>query len=1191
MAADTTDQPATEGEPTSGGFVRLVVLHFQTVFSDILFRMLVFLLVLKRYDKDEALSGAWTAAVTAFYALPFLLFPGWAGGLADRFSKRGMILTTKVAEIVFMSLGGIALYYYTGDNPSPWAFYGAIAVYFLSATQMAFYTPNKYGILPEMVPSARLAWANGLLEMASFGALIGGAAAAVALFHRLGPHHLERISMGLVALALAGTLLAGLLPRIPAADARREVRFNPFSFLRENVRLLMSDRVFALSIMGVSYFWFLVALVVVQNAPNWGRFFLGFDGTAASSMIAVMGLGGALGSLTVGALSKRGIELGFVPLGGLGVAFFALPLALLPPYMRSDGTIVGTIPALIILVPAVTSLAMVAFCAGFYFVPLNALLQHHSPRRARGGLLAAVNFVNYVAILAASVFYWLMIGPAHLTSANVFLIVSLVTFGATVYLVTLLPEVLLGLVSTLIIRLVYRIRVLGAHNIPKEGGALLVSNHVSIVDALLIQSLTSRPVRFIVWKEIYDNPILGSFLRIMKAIPVSSDQRPRALMAALGKARQALEEGELVCVFSEGQITRAGLPLPYTRGFSHIMKNAPRPIVPIYIDGVWGSIFKYERKKYQWRWPRHLWNPVQIAVGLPLPADVPAFEMRQSVLSLSADCAMLKKDITPPVHHRFIHTARSNWRHFCVADSRTAPLKFGRTLIGSVIMARKMRSTWGEQEMVGIFLPPSVGAVLVNVAAALSGRTAVNLNYTTGADVLNYCIEKCKLKTVITSKLFLEKLGVEPPPGAVFIDDLSKTISLADKLAGFVGARLMPIRMLERFCGARRLPSPDSLITIIFSSGSTGIPKGIMLSHFNIASNIESVEKAVSLWPDDRLIGFLPFFHSFGYTVALWAQLCIGFGVVHHPNPLEAKVIGDLVEKFGVTVMIATPTFLQSYIRRIEPAKFATLEFVLTGAEKLPSRVIDGFEERFNMYVHEGYGTTECAPVVAANIDEYRSRGFSNICNRRGSVGRPVPGVVVRIVDVDSGKVLSANERGMIQVRGPNIMQGYLDMPEKTAEVLKDGWYDTGDVGFIDDDGFLLITDRLARFSKIGGEMVPHVKIEEELHLAIGATEQVFAVTSVPDEAKGEQIAVVHIAEDSQLVGIGEKLQQAGLPNLWIPRPRMFFKVDAIPVLGTGKLDLAKVKKVAFERAQADSSVAEKPAPAVTAAPTGVEQV
>jgi acyl-[acyl-carrier-protein]-phospholipid O-acyltransferase/long-chain-fatty-acid--[acyl-carrier-protein] ligase len=290
--------------------------------------------------------------------------------------------------------------------------------------------------------------------------------------------------------------------------------------------------------------------------------------------------------------------------------------------------------------------------------------------------------------------------------------------------------------------------------------------------------------------------------------------------------------------------------------------------------------------------------------------------------------------------------------------------------------------------------------------------------------------------------------------------------------------------------------------------------------------------------------------------------------VVYHPNPLDAKVIGELVERYSVTFLIATPTFLQAYMRRCSPESFGSLQYVLVGAEKLPERVALAFEDTFGIRPLEGYGCTECSPVVTVNGRDFRAPGFRQVGGRRGKIGHPLPGVTVKVVDLDTGEPVAPGTAGMLLVKGPNVMKGYLGKPEKTAEVLRDGWYTTGDVALMEEDGFLTITDRLLRFSKIGGEMVPHIKIEDKLHDLAGVTEQVFAVTSLPDEKKGERIVVITTLSAEKLAPVLEKLPQCDLPALWKPRANQFFHVDALPMLGTGKIDLRGVKAAAAALAQ-----------------------
>ncbi len=357
----------------------------------------------------------------------------------------------------------------------------------------------------------------------------------------------------------------------------------------------------------------------------------------------------------------------------------------------------------------------------------------------------------------------------------------------------------------------------------------------------------------------------------------------------------------------------------------------------------------------------------------------------------------------------------------------------------------------------------------------------------------------------------------------------------------------------------------DDLATIVFSSGSTGEPKGVMLSHFNIVSNVEQMGQAVKLDRHDTLLGVLPFFHSFGFSVTLWLPAVLGIGVAYHPSPLDFGAIGALIREYRVTFLISTPTFLQGYLRKCLPEDFGSLRLVIVGAEKLPDRVAAAFEDRFGIRPLEGYGCTECSPVVAVNMHDYRAAGFRQVGAKRGSIGHPLPGVTVRIVDPETREPVPLGQPGLLLVSGPNVMRGYLGKEKTTAEVLQDGWYTTGDIAALDEDGFLTITDRLSRFSKIGGEMVPHIKVEEKLHELAGATEQSFVVTGVPDGKKGERLVVLHSLTDEELKTVLTSLPQSGLPNLWIPRANQFFRVEEFPHLGTGKLDLRKLKAEAME--------------------------
>jgi acyl-[acyl-carrier-protein]-phospholipid O-acyltransferase/long-chain-fatty-acid--[acyl-carrier-protein] ligase len=517
---------------------------------------------------------------------------------------------------------------------------------------------------------------------------------------------------------------------------------------------------------------------------------------------------------------------------------------------------------------------------------------------------------------------------------------------------------------------------------------------------------------------------------------------------------------------------------------------------------------------------------------------------------------------------KFLRACRKHMRKAKVADSTGAELTGAGLLMRTFALRRLLRRhvfAPGE-EFVGVLLPPSVGGVVANAALSLDRRVAVNLNYTVSSEVMNSCINQCGIRHVLTSRRMLEKFNFKIDAEYVPLEDFSGKVTALDKIVSASAAWLMPISILERRLGLTRV-KPDDLLTVIFTSGSTGRPKGVMLSHENIGSNVEAIDAIIRLSEKDVLLGILPFFHSFGYTTTLWTVLTMPPKGIYHYTPLEAREVGKLCRRHGATIMIATPTFVRSYQRRCDADDLKTLEVVFVGAEKLSRELADEFEAKFKVRPMEGYGATELSPVVSGNIPPGRGRTSKLEGVKEGTVGRPLPGISAKVIDLDTGKYLGPNRTGMLLVTGPNVMKGYFGRPDLTAEVIRDGWYITGDVAEIDEDGFIKITGRVSRFSKIGGEMVPHIRVEEAINQLLHIDEEDLraVVTSVPDAKRGERLVVLHTDLPLKPEEICRKLPETGLPALWIPSPEDFRRVEAIPVLGTGKLDLKRVKDLAAE--------------------------
>ena len=1162
FAKETSSQQPI-GENWRRSFWALILVQFQGAFSLNVLRYLLTFMVMGGAI-SEARGDALVSMISFLFFLPLVLFSMAGGFLADRFSKRQVTLATKVIEIAAMVLAIFALtstqQQYLGEVVDLWRHPGLLVthfplpliVLFVAATQAALFGPSKYGLLPELLPEKWLSWGNGVIELGTFLAIISGAMAAGSLA-KIFQGREWKVAVLMAGMSGLGLLCSMAIRKVPAAAPQAKFRANFIVSLLEQIRLMRQDRTLWLAVIGNTYFWFLGTLFF-QTVVVFGKKTLHLDPSSIALLDAALALGIGVGSVLAGYLSGDKIEYGLMPLGAFGMTVMAAVVGLVPHSFLS----------------AAIALAGLGIFGGFFAVPVNALIQHRPAADKKGGIIAAANLLSFVAGVAASGAYFAFTSFGHLDPRGVFVAGAIITLAGTIYVLYLLPDWFLRLLLFFLTHTIYRIKVLGRDNIPEKGGALFVSNHMSFVDVLLLLASTDRPIRFLMFQGIYERPIIKPFARMMKAIPISSELRPRDMIRSLRAASDAIRDGEIVCIFAEGQITRTGQLLPFRRGMERIIKGIDAPVVPVNLHGVWGSIFSFERNRFLWKVPRRIPYPVTVSFGKWLPSTAAPVEVRWAVQELQSAAFLKDRNQKATLDRAFVRSSRRYFWRFAMADARVPKLRFGGALVKTIFVARRLKPLWKDQEMVGILLPPSVGGALVNYAAMLLGHVPVNLNYTASNEVIASCEQQCNLQTTVTSKAFLERFPkLELPGRTLLLEDVLEKPRFAEKLISLVFAWTLPYRLLKSALGAKRRTDED-LGTVIFSSGSTGDPKGVMLTHHNIFANIKQVTQVFMLGGDDKVLGILPFFHSFGFTIGLWLPAVHGIGVVFHPNPLDATSISELVSKYSVTFLIATPTFLQAYMRRCSPEHFGSLQYVLVGAEKLPERTALQFEDIFGIRPLEGYGCTECAPVVAVNGRDFRAPGFRQVAARRGTIGHPLPGISVRIVDPETQEVLPLNKAGMLLVKGPNVMKGYLGRPEKTAEVLKDGWYTTGDIATLEEDGFLTITDRLSRFSKIGGEMVPHIKIEEKLNELAGSTEQAFSVSAVPDEKKGERIVVLYTLSEEELAPVLAKLAESDLPALWKPKKDQFFHVDTLPYLGTGKLDLRALKAQAAELATSE---------------------
>ncbi|MFP4380357.1 MAG: acyl-[ACP]--phospholipid O-acyltransferase [Candidatus Sumerlaeia bacterium] len=1097
---------------------------------------------------SEVMNESPIAISGALFAIPFILFSSSAGILADRFSKRRIIVLCNFSEFIIMILGLFAFI-----SNQPLLIYGVL---FLMVAQSTFFGPGKMGILPELVKRDRLSHANGLMSLFVWMAMIIGTLVASLLFDAFGakPHGsstfaLWQASIFCILFAFIGFVVSLYVRDTGVRPTGKHLSPMFWKDVSRNLRKAWPNRYLFLAIFAVAFFLFLGGFVQM-NVMTYGHDQMGLSKADATLLFIAVAFGMGIGSYLAGRISRRNVEIGLVPVGAILISICLFGL------MFSVGHLYFVIGLLFFL----------GLGGGFYIVPLNTYIQEAAPEEDRGELIATGNFLSFCGLMLAAGLIMLLDLPAINMAPSIrFGLLGLLTVGLTIAVVRVLPDFLVRFIGLLMARIVYRLESIGIENVPYQGGALLVGNHVSYVDAVLLGATHQRRIRFLMARDIYEHSLFKWLFDLMRVIPISQNDNPRQVIKSLKMARQALDDGYLVCIFGEGSLSRTGYIMEFKRGLERIVRDSDYPIIPVCLHGIWGSILSYSQGKLMGRVPRPLRRRVTVIFGKPMPPDSNAFDVRQEVMQLQSRAFEQDRQYHKPLPVEFARMARSKWKNFAMADTLGKKLNFGKALIASLALADRLRPDLGDASCVGILLPSSVGGALANIAVSFSGRVPVNLNYTASQSSIDSAISQCKIDHVITSRSFLEKMPFENLPGILYMEDLAKSIGRGAKIKAFLRARLWPAACLLRTMpDEKRRATVDDTAVIIFSSGSTGEPKGVILSHYNIIANAESCQQIFTLNPDDVICGILPFFHSFGFTVTLWLPMLVGCGVAYHFNPMEAEKVGRLVEKHKCSMIACTPTFLLTYVRKVKPEQFASLRTVITGAEKLKQKVADRFEERFGVTPMEGYGATELSPVASVNQPDVVIGNIEQKAYLPGSIGRPIPGVTMKVVDPENTeKDLGYGQEGLLLVKGPNVMQGYLNQPEKTAEVMRGDWYVTGDVARIEHDGFVHITDRLSRFSKIGGEMVPHQLIEEKIQEGLERTETVCAVTSLPDEKRGEKIVLLLTPDACEPEEAIRILREAELPNLWIPSAKNIIKIDSIPLLGSGKMDLKGIRELA----------------------------
>lgn len=1140
------------------GFGAFIAVVFLNAFVDLGHKIIVQNAVFKAYDGQTQI--VLTAIINALILLPFVLLFSPSGHISDRFAKTRVMRVSAWLAVLLTLV--ITYSYYHGN------FHLAFAMTFLLAMQSAIYSPAKYGYIRDLVGAAKLAEANGFVQVATtLAILLGTFAFSIGFEHRLTSTttwneatiltDIAPLGWFLVAGSLLELALAYRLPVFKPVAAALQFDWQAYTrgkYLKDNLRLIWRQDIIWLSIVGLSVFW-AIAQVLLASFPAFVKAEMGISNTVViQGLMACAGIGIVFGSSMASRASENHIETGLIPVGAVGVAACIVVMPLL------NG-------------PFALALNFIAlgFLGGLFIVPLNALIQFHAQEDERGRVLAGNNLIQNTTMLAflalTVVLAWIGAGTNVL-----FAILAVTGVGGALYTLYKVPQSLVRFIVNEIFSSKYRLAIVGFENFPQTGGVLLLGNHISWIDWAIIQMASPRPVRFIMERSIYERWYLKWFLDFFGCIPISAGQYQQAL-AEVGAC---LNRGEVVCLFPEGTISRHGQLSEFKHGYEKAAAGAQGVIVPFYLRGLWGSSFSRSNTGLKALRKSGRKREIVVAFGEPLPMQTTADALKQKVFELSISAWEEYTESLPDVAAAWIATARRLGSRTAITDTSGKPVSYRRFATGTLLLSRIVRRQCREQN-IGVLLPTTSAGALTNLAILNCGKTVVNLNYTASIEALDSAIAKAGIEHVITSRKFVDKLagrGIDlvalgDKTSLIYLEDVMASLSTLHRLVTLAAMSVLPASMLLKLF--HRRTDINKPAAILFSSGSEGEPKGVVLSHKNIMSNIRQVSDVLNTEADDVVMATLPLFHAFGLTVSTLMPLVEGIPVVAHPDPTDAANIGKAIARHKATILFGTSTFFRLYTKssRVQPLMFNSLRIVVAGAEKLSPAVRDAFKLKFNKDIFEGYGATETTPVASVNVPDELDVSSWKVQRgtKTGTVGMPLPGTSFRIVDPDTLETLPANEDGLILIGGNQVMLGYLDDPERTAAavVTIDGrrWYKTGDKGHIDTDGFLSIVDRYSRFAKIGGEMVSLGAIEDATRTALASPDLACVAVALPDPKKGEAVTLL-VATDPDgpdPAAIRGKLTSAGMNALMVPA--RVLAVETIPVLASGKTDFVAARNLA----------------------------
>jgi len=1140
-------------------FLSLFGAQYLGAFNDNIFRnALVAFVAYKITTIPDGEKSILVPLAVAIFILPYFLFSAQAGEVADKIRKDTVIKITKGAEVLIALLAGIG---FLTSN-----LYLLFGVLFFMGLQSTFFGPVKYSILPDILPSNQLIAGNGIIEAGTYGAILQGTifgTAIIGLEMTDLPHLFQFTFLGvtsdrfllpvlLVTLALFGFLVSLLLR--PQTPANPDLKIDK-NFLRstwKNMVFATKKHDIFLCILGISWFWFLGTALLAQM-PLFAKNVLNGSLSLQTFLLTLFSCGIGLGSLLCQFLVKGEITSKYVPVSALIMTVFLADLACAASGYTATFSAIGFREFLATFAGKRITVDLLGFavCGGLYVVPLNAMLQSLATEDSRSRVIAANNIINSLFMVVGSGLCALLLA-IKFTIPQVFAVIAVINALAAVYICGLLPHHIIRMIMTRVLNLIYGVKVTGIEHWKNlKGNAVIIANHTSFLDAVLLWTYLPGNLHFAIDTYVSQKWWVRPFLHLVRYFPIDPTN-PMAVKSIIDEVQQ----GKRVVIFPEGRITTTGGLMKIYPGPAMIADKGGAQLLPVYLEGSQYSLFSRFGTQLKTR-PQSkisitILPPCTLKIGDEVKGKARRLAAARGLYDIMVNMKYTASNTDETLFDSLLDAVDLVGRgRKMIDDVNRRPLTYGQLLTGAFALGKQMARQNKQGDFVGLMMPTSVAAVVAFFGMRAFNLTPCMLNFSTGTKNMLACCKAANIRKVYTSKTFIAQAGLEQTASAmkeaglalVYLEDIKNQMSLKDKLIAWA-ASFCPHYYYKRVRGT--VTSKDPAV-VLFTSGSEGTPKGVVLSHQNLQANRQQIQSVLDFGLKDKVFNAMPIFHSFGLTVGTLLPLLCGVPVFFYPSPLHYRIVPELVYDRNATLIFGTDTFFNGYAKMAHPYDFYSVRLAVVGAEKLKEETIKKYYDLFGLRIMEGYGATETAPVLASNTPMYF---------RHGTVGRFLPGIEYRLE-----RVPGVEEGGELFVKGKNVMEGYVrDTNPGVLEPPKDGWYDTGDIVSVDEDGFVRILGRAKRFAKIAGEMISLSAVETEINAVwAGSTN---AVVNIPDDKKGEQLVLFTTFQNAQRADLLAAFQAKGLSELAVPRT--ISVVEELPLMGTGKVDYVKLKEMAL---------------------------